>query len=72
MYFLAESSRAGTAWQSWYFPTQGGAQGQVLASNGDAEPVWETRIKAVKITSDAYEALAVKDPNTLYLIDDNV
>ena len=72
MYFLAESSRAGTAWQSWYFPTQGGAQGQVLASNGDAEPVWETRIKAVKITSAAYEALQTKDPNTLYLIDDNV
>jgi hypothetical protein len=29
-------------------------------------------IKAVKITSDAYEALAVKDPNVLYLIDDEV
>ena len=56
----------------FFTPTQGGTQGQVLASNGDAEPVWETRIKAVKITSDAYEALAVKDPNTLYLIDDNV
>lgn len=63
---------------NWYLPeriwvpTTGGTQGQVLTSNGDAAPVWETRIKAVKITSDAYEALAVKDPNTLYLIDDEV
>lgn len=40
MYFLAESSHAGTSWQTWYFPTQGGIQGQVLTSNGDAEPVW--------------------------------
>lgn len=56
-----------------FVPTQGGTQGQVLTSNGSsAEPVWETRIKAVKITSAAYEALAVKDPNTLYLIDDEV
>lgn len=56
-----------------WVPTQGGTQGQVLTSNGDsAEPVWETMIKAQKITSDAYEALAVKDPNTLYLIDDEV
>lgn len=56
-----------------FVPTQGGTQGQVLTSNGNsAEPVWETMIKAVKITSAAYEALAVKDPNTLYLIDDNV
>ena len=28
-------------------------------------------LKSVKITSDAYEALAVKDPNTLYLIVDD-
>lgn len=56
-----------------FVPTQGGTQGQVLTSNGSsAEPVWETRIKAVKITSDAYEALAVKDPNVLYIIDDEV
>lgn len=53
-----------------FVPSQSGTQGQVLTSNGNAEPVWETMIKAVKITSDAYEALAVKDPNTLYLIDD--
>lgn len=62
---------------TWYgpdriwVPTQSGTQGQVLASSGEGEPVWETRIKAVKITSAAYEALTVKDPNTLYLLDDN-
>lgn len=53
----------------WFFPTQGGTAGQVLTSAGNNdEPTWETLIKGVKITSDAYEALATKDPNTLYLI----
>lgn len=54
-----------------FVPTQGGTAGQVLTSAGDnAEPTWSDWIKAVKITSDAYEALQVKDPNTLYLIVD--
>ena len=65
---LSDGSSTGP--NRFFTPTQSGTQGQVLTSNGNAEPVWETRIKAVKITSDAYEALAVKDPNTLYLIDD--
>ena len=51
-------------------PTTGGESGQILQSNGDGAPTWATLIKSVKITSDAYEALAVKDPNTLYLIVD--
>lgn len=59
----------------WFAPVTGGAQGQTLVSAGDnAAPVWETRIKAVKITSAAYDALVqagTTDPNTLYLIDDN-
>jgi hypothetical protein len=59
-------------YESWFIPTQGGTAGQVLTSAGNAEPQWETRIKAVKITSAAYQALQTKDPNTLYLIDDNV
>ena len=55
----------------WFAPITGGDQGQTLVSNGsNAAPVWETRIKVVKITSDDYEALTTKDPNTLYIIDD--
>ena len=55
----------------WFAPITGGDQGQTLVSAGaSAAPVWETRIKVVKITSDAYEALTTKDPNTLYIIDD--
>lgn len=56
--------------ETWYVPKQGGTAGQVLTSAGDAEPQWATMIKAQQITSDAYDALAVKDPNTLYLIVD--
>lgn len=55
---------------SWYIPTQGGTAGQVLTSNGNAEPTWATMIKAQQITSADYEALSVKDPNTLYLLVD--
>ena len=56
-----------------YVPTTGGTQGQILQSNGNAEPTWINWIKAVKITSDAYDALVqagTTDPYTLYLIDD--
>lgn len=56
-------------------PTDGGTSGQILQSNGNAAPVWTNWIKSVKITSAAYEALVqagTTDPNTLYLIDDNV
>lgn len=49
-------------------PTSSGTAGQVLTSSGDGAPEWSTMIKAQQITSAAYEALAVKDPNTLYLI----
>lgn len=56
-----------------YVPITTGTTGQVLVFDTlNTAPVWETMIKAVKITSDAYEALAVKDPNILYLIDDEV
>lgn len=59
-----------------FVPTVGGTQGQTLVSNGaNAEPVWESRIKVVKITSADYDALVqagTTDPNTLYAIDDNV
>jgi len=59
-----------------WVPTTGGDSGQVLVSGGqDSAPTWESRIKAVKITSSDYEALVqagTTDPNTLYLIDDNV
>lgn len=57
-----------------YTPTTGGTQGQVLVSQGDAEPQWETMIKAVSISSADYETLVQQgetDPNTLYLINDN-
>ena len=54
-----------------YVPTTGGTEGQILVSAGDnSAPTWSDWIKAVKITSDAYEALVIKDPNTLYLIVD--
>lgn len=53
-----------------FVPTSSGEAGQVLTSAGNAEPVWATMIKAVQITSAAYDALTVKDPNTLYLIVD--
>lgn len=57
--------------QRIWVPTTGGTAGQILTSNGNnSAPTWTNWIKAVKITSDAYEALQVKDPNTLYLIDD--
>ena len=59
-----------------YVPTVGGTAGQILQSNGtESAPTWTTMIKAQKITSAAYEALVQAgqtDPNTLYLIDDNV
>lgn len=54
----------------FWVPTTGGDAGQVLTSNGSGAPTWATMIKAVKITSQAYEDLQTKDPNTLYLIDD--
>ena len=55
-----------------FAPTTGGDAGQVLTSTGDSsEPTWATLIKSVKITSDAYDALVTKDPNTLYLIVDD-
>lgn len=54
-----------------FVPTEGGTAGQILVSNGDnAAPTFQNWIKAQQITSDAYEALEVKDPNTLYLIVD--
>ena len=54
-----------------WVPTTGGAAGQILQSNGDnAAPTWTNWIKSVKMTSAEYEALATKDPNTLYLIVD--
>lgn len=54
-----------------FVPQVGGTAGQVLTSAGNnAEPVWATMIKAVQITSDDYDALTTKDPNTLYLIVD--
>ena len=57
-----------------FVPQVGGTAGQVLTSAGDnAEPVWTTMIKVVKITSDAYDALVqagTTDPNTLYAIVD--
>lgn len=55
----------------FFAPETGGSAGQVLISNGEnAAPVWTNWVKPVKITSAAYEALVVKDPNTLYLIID--
>lgn len=58
-----------------WVPTTGGEAGQTLVSaGGNSAPVWETRIKAQKITSADYEALVqagTTDPNTLYLLDDN-
>ena len=54
-----------------YVPTAAGTQGQVLTFvDTNSAPVWATLIKAVQITSAAYEALVTKDPNTLYLIVD--
>lgn len=57
-----------------FVPQVGGTAGQVLTSAGDnTEPVWATMIKALKITTAAYEALVqagTTDPNTLYLIVD--
>lgn len=64
------TSERNNSWESWFIPTQGGTAGQVLTSAGNAEPQWATIIKAQQITSAAYEALATKDPNTLYLIVD--
>lgn len=49
-------------------PTDGGTAGQMLISNGTSAPTWTNWIKSVQISADAYEALQIKDPNTLYLI----
>lgn len=52
-----------------YAPIAAGTSGQVLVSGGDnVAPSWTSMIKSVRITEDEYEALAVKDNNTLYLI----
>lgn len=59
-----------------FVPSVGGTAGQVLTSSGpNSEPTWSTMIKAQQITSAAYEALVqagTTNPNTLYLINDNV
>ena len=63
----------GNAPARMFVPTQSGTQGQVLTSAGNAEPTWQTMIKAVKISSDDYDALVqagTTDANTLYLIVD--
>jgi hypothetical protein len=81
MYFNTTGTSSSYRWDLFYgtmgntparmfVPTQSGTEGQVLTSAGNAEPTWQTMIKAVKITSDEYEALATKDPNTLYLLVD--
>lgn len=57
----------------FFVPSQSGTQGQILQSNGNAEPTWINWIKVVKITSDDYDALVqagTTDPNTLYAIVD--
>lgn len=59
---------AGSNVPNIWAPTDGGTAGQMLISNGTGAPVWSDWIKGVKITSDEYEALATKNPNTLYLI----
>ena len=57
-----------------FVPTTGGDAGQTLVSTGNnSAPTWETRIKVVKITSDAYDALVqagTTDANTLYALVD--
>lgn len=69
--FLTDGTNNGP--DRMFVPTAGGTAGQILQSNGDnAAPTFIDWIKVVKITSDAYEALQTKDPNTLYVIDDNV
>ena len=68
-HFLVQSG-SNDAPTRMFVPTSSGEAGQILTSAGNAEPVWATMIKAVQITSAAYEALTVKDPNTLYLIVD--
>jgi len=75
--FKLNGSGIGSYWNagytgeiSFYAPSTSGTVGQVLTSNGNAEPQWATMIKAVQITSADYEALATKDANTLYLIVD--
>ena len=64
-------SRSTNGPSSLFAPTEGGTAGQMLISGGaNAAPTWSNWIKVVKITSDDYEALTTKDPNTLYAIDD--
>lgn len=59
---------AGNSVPNIWAPTDGGTAGQMLISNGTSAPTWTNWIKSVQITADAYEALQIKDPNTLYLI----
>lgn len=71
MSYFGENSFPSNIWA----PTTVGTSGQVLVSSGDADtaPTWATMIKAVQITSDAYDALVqagTTDPNVLYLIVD--
>lgn len=54
----------------FFAPETVGTQGQILTSVGNGAPQWATLITAMQITSAEYEALTVKDPNTLYLIVD--
>lgn len=56
-----------------FVPTSSGTSGQTLVSTGGTTPVWETRVKAIGITSADYDALVqagTTDPNTLYLLTD--
>lgn len=59
-----------------WIPSQGGNQGQVLTSTGGNEPSWVNPntitggISFWRGTSDEYDAIATKDPNTFYIIVD--
>lgn len=84
LYFNTTGSSSSYRWDLFYgsngntparmfVPTTSGIQGQVLTSAGNAEPTWQTMIKAVKISSNDYDALVqagTTDENTLYLIVD--
>lgn len=60
---------------SAFFPTNGGASGNILKSNGNAEPTWVTLaslmggLTIVNCSEADYESMSSHDGKTLYIID---
>lgn len=71
-YFLGNGNKW-NVWGSMYVPTESGAAGSLLVSQGNTAPVFKTIAQALGIdfwtgTQDEYDAITTKSSTTLYII----